>query len=237
MNELLSDELPTPCVFLDFDGTITRRDATDAILETFARPEWRRIEEAWAEGRIGSRACLAAQMDLVAATRDEVDGLLDTIDVDPGFAGLLETCAAHRLPVFIVSDGFDYCIHRILSRPSLNLAAHLAGMPIVSSHLEERDGHWHAGFRSDGASCEHGCATCKPAVMRALNPAGRLSVFVGDGRSDRFAAACADVLFAKDALAVYCEAHAIPYRPYDTLATVAGHLDRLARSEGTYSPA
>src|SRR5476651_2383699 len=95
---------PAAVVFLDFDGTITLRDATDAILDAFADPAWLHIEDAWLSGRIGSRECLAAQMALVAATRDQVDRLLDDIDVDPGFALLLDACAARAVPVHIVSD-------------------------------------------------------------------------------------------------------------------------------------
>src|ERR1017187_741565 len=108
----------SPIVFLDFDGTITRRDATDAILEAYADPQWLRIEDEWKNGRINSRDCLIAQMALVQATPGQIDALLDGIDVESGFVTLLETCAAHGVPVHILSDGFDYCIPRILSRPS-----------------------------------------------------------------------------------------------------------------------
>jgi 2-hydroxy-3-keto-5-methylthiopentenyl-1-phosphate phosphatase len=97
---------PQAVVFLDFDGTITRRDATDAILEAFADRRWLDVEEAWITGRIGSRDCLAAQMDLVTATRDQVDQLLDGIDVDPGFRSLLDGCEAKSLPVHIISAHF-----------------------------------------------------------------------------------------------------------------------------------
>src|SRR5438309_9814747 len=99
---------PGAVVVLDFDGTITLRDASDAILDAFADPAWLQIESAWLSGQIGSQECLAAQMALVTATRNEVDLLLDGIGVDPGFAMLLDACAAHALPVHIVSDGFDY---------------------------------------------------------------------------------------------------------------------------------
>src|ERR1700681_4641617 len=126
----------SPTVFLDFDGTITLRDATDAILDAFADPAWLQIEDAWLSGQIGSRECMAAQMALVTATQDQVDCLLDGIGVDPGFATLLDACAARAAPVHIVSDGFDYCIRRILERPSLNLVARLAGSQVVSSTLQ-----------------------------------------------------------------------------------------------------
>jgi 2-hydroxy-3-keto-5-methylthiopentenyl-1-phosphate phosphatase len=217
--------------FLDFDGTITRRDATDAILEAFADPTWRQIEEEWKSGRMGSRECLIAQMALVRATRSEIDALLDDIAIDSGFVPLLETCSVHGVPVHIVSDGFDYCILRILSRPSLRLAAHLEGVQIVSSHLEPVGDRWSAHVTSFARSCIHGCGTCKPATLERLNTTGGPMIFVGDGLSDRYAATRADLVFAKNELAAYCHEQAIPYTPYDNLATIARTLDDLLLDE------
>jgi 2,3-diketo-5-methylthio-1-phosphopentane phosphatase len=218
-------------LFLDFDGTITRRDATDAILEAYADAQWLGIEHEWKAGRMSSRECLTAQMALVRATRDEIDALLDEVEIDEGFAPLLETCSAHGVPVHILSDGFDYCIQRILSRPSLNLARHLRGVQIVSSHLEPDGDRWRVGFRSFEPACTHGCATCKPDAMEALNTTGGRTIFVGDGLSDKYAAARADLVFAKDSLAAYCDAQALSYAPYDNLATIARRLDHLLHSD------
>src|SRR5256885_11674257 len=103
-------------LFLDFDGTISRRDAVDAILEAYADERWIELEEEWRAERMGSRDCLQAQMALVRATKRQLDALLDEIGIDEGFARVLETCAAHNVPAHIISDGLDYCIHRILSR-------------------------------------------------------------------------------------------------------------------------
>ena len=208
-------------VFLDFDGTITQLDATDAILEAYADPRWLRIEEEWKAGRIGSRDCLTAQMALVSATAQEIDRLLDGIDVDAGLVTLLVTCSARDVPVHVISDGFDYCINRILARPSLNLAPYLAGVQIVSSHLTPRGRTWEAGF---GERCVHGCGTCKPAAMARLNTTGAPTVFVCDGLSDKHAAAVADLVFAKDSLAAYCTDHGIAYSGYTNLAAVAESL-------------
>ena len=219
---------PGAAVFLDFDGTITLRDATDAILDAFADPMWLQIEEAWLSGQIGSRECLAAQMALVTATQDQVDRLLDEIGVDPGLAMLLDACAARASPVHIVSDGFDYCIGRILGQPPLNLLARLKDSHIVSSRLRPHDGRWRATFAHPPEPCAHGCATCKPKAMERLRGVGAVTVFVGDGMSDRYAAEYADVVFAKDKLAAFCDNASIPYTPYDTLAAVAEGIERLA---------
>jgi 2,3-diketo-5-methylthio-1-phosphopentane phosphatase len=218
-------------LFLDFDGTITSRDATDAILETFADAAWLDVERAWLSGHIGSRECLAAQMALVSASAAQVDRLLETIDVDPGFARLLDAARTSNMPVHIVSDGFDYCIRRILGRPDRNLLTRIDASHIISSSLEPeaREGRWRATFRHPPEPCAHGCATCKLSAMRRLTPAGSVAVFAGDGMSDRYAASGADIVFAKDKLAAFCEKASIAFTPFETLGTLAESVERLLR--------
>jgi 2,3-diketo-5-methylthio-1-phosphopentane phosphatase len=216
-----------PVVFLDFDGTISRVDVVDVLLERYADRDWLRVEQDWKNGRIGSRTCLARQMALVSATRAEVDGLLSTIDIDPGFVPLLDACTADGIRAHVVSDGFDYCIARILAQVPASHQALLDTVPVSASHLEPYGARgWRTGFPFPEGSCEHGCATCKPAVMRAMNAAGAVSIFVGDGLSDRYAAAAADVVFAKDTLAAHCAEHGIAFFPYETLADVAAFVDQ-----------
>ena len=54
--------------FVDFDGTITKKDVVDMILERFADPSWKTVEKDWTEGKIGSRECLTKQLALVSAS-------------------------------------------------------------------------------------------------------------------------------------------------------------------------
>ncbi|MGH8744421.1 MAG: MtnX-like HAD-IB family phosphatase, partial [Burkholderiales bacterium] len=194
----------TPILFLDFDGTISKRDVTDAILEQYANERWLLVEEEWRAGRIGSRACLSEQISLVRATQAELDALLDSIELDEGLNPLLQTCAAHRIPTHIISDGFDYCIRRILARTVTDFSRRGRGMRICSSQLEPKGEHkWRVDFAFFHQACAHGCATCKPAVMRLLNSANAPTIFVGDGLSDRYAATSTDLVFAKNTLAAY----------------------------------
>lgn len=210
-------------VFLDFDGTVSRVDVVDAILDRFADPGWRRIEEEWRTGRIGSRECLRAQMSLVRATERDMNTLVDRIELDDGFVDVLQTCARHAVPLQIVSDGFDYCITRILGRERLGLGPLLSDVGISASHLEpygERE--WRVDFPFYAEGCAHGCATCKPAAMRLLRAgASEPAVFVGDGLSDRYAARAAEMVFAKDALADYCTNEGIVFTRYEHLGEVA----------------
>ncbi len=212
-------------MFIDFDGTITRRDVVDAILEEFADLRWLRIEEHWQKGRIGSRDCLRAQMALVRATQPELDAFLDSIEVDDALSFLLETCARHQIPAHIVSDGFDYCIRRILERPQLQLSRLLRNVRICASHLDLERGWLRTDFPFFQQLCEHGCATCKPAVMRLLNRTGAQTIFVGDGLSDRYVAQTADLVCAKNSLATYCCQQSIDYVPFEGLAEIAAWLE------------
>ncbi|HXM50184.1 MAG TPA: MtnX-like HAD-IB family phosphatase [Pyrinomonadaceae bacterium] len=219
-------EPQTPILFLDFDGTISRRDAVDAILETYADPKWLAFEAEWREGRIGSRDCLRAQMSLVRASRKQIDSLLDEIGIDEDLVALLEMCALQEIPVHIISDGFDYCIRRILSGANKRIAAYLRGGRVCAAHLESRGHLWRTEFPFFHQTCGHGCATCKPAVMRLLNKTNAPAIFVGDGFSDRYAVESADLVFAKDGLAAYCTEQLIEHTPYQTLGDVAAHIDR-----------
>ena len=215
-----------PILFLDFDGTISKRDVTDMILEQYADARWQSSEIEWRAGRIGSRACLSEQMSLVRATRKELDTLLDSIELDEGFDVLLQTCAMHQISAGIISDGFDYCIKRILARTNTAFTRRGCGMRICASELEQKgEREWQVGFPFFHQGCAHGCATCKPAVMSLLNSANAPAIFVGDGLSDRYAAASADMVFAKSSLAEYCREQQINYIPFESLSDVAARLE------------
>jgi 2,3-diketo-5-methylthio-1-phosphopentane phosphatase len=222
----MPDTAVRPIVFLDFDGTISRADVVDAILERYALDGWRDIEQAWQAGRIGSRECLREQIALVRATPAELEALVDSIGVDPGIRPLVETCRYHHVDLHIVSDGFDLCIHRLLQQTHIAPA----DVAVYSSRLTPVGANqWSAAFTSPDEGCEHGCATCKPRVMRSLNPQRRPVVFVGDGLSDRYAAEAADVVFAKDRLRTYCGERGLPHLPFDALAEVTSFINNYMR--------
>jgi len=230
---MTNSQRPRAVLFLDFDGTITRRDVVDVILKTYADPRWLLYEAAWRAGRMGSRDCLHAQMSLVRVTRQQLDSLLDSIVVDEGLVDLFEVCSVWEIPVHIISDGFDYCLNRILGR-ALNGHRSLISS-VHASHLEVGTRPLRMQFPYFHESCRHGCATCKPEVMRLLNPTNAPAIFVGDGLSDRYAVESADLVFAKKELARYCRANSIAHTEYYDLVDVATHLQSLMNSKDNKS--
>ncbi|HEV2177493.1 MAG TPA: MtnX-like HAD-IB family phosphatase [Terriglobia bacterium] len=232
--------LPTPyspIVFSDFDGTITEGDAVDEILTRFADPSWRELEQEWAHGAIGSRECLARQMALVDASEPELEALIDSVTVDPHFPAFLRFTRAAGVAFHVVSDGFDYIISRVLERAGVAGELTHNGQHLFSSVLRVEGRRCVATFPRP--ACEHGCATCKPEVIRDVvrqvtrqviprrGGARPPVVFIGDGLSDRFAVEQADVVFAKRRLLDYCRECGIGCHAFETFADIERELRRM----------
>jgi 2-hydroxy-3-keto-5-methylthiopentenyl-1-phosphate phosphatase len=215
-----------PAIFCDFDGTITEQDVTDQILSQWAHPSWREVEQLWMRGAIGSRECLERQMSLVKATPRELNELIDAVPVDPGFAGLYRLAQRRGVPFYVVSDGFDYVIGRVLKRIAIN-GEYRNGTHLFSSGLRVKPQRLETFFPHAPAPCEHGCATCKVGIIREHGRGHRPVVFIGDGLSDRWAVEEADLVFARHPLAAHCREKDIACLPFESLREVEQELARL----------
>ncbi len=216
-------------IFCDFDGTVTRGDVVDLMLETFAEPEWRKIEELWVRGEISSRECLDRQMRCVRATESQLSELISAVDIDHEFEALAVWARRSGIPLLLFSDGFDWMISQVLARHGID--ADRLAINVFASHLEFRSGRlqWSFPFSLD---CPHGCGTCKPALMRKFAGPGR-RILIGDGRSDSAAAQTADLVFAKGWLKEYCSRQEIPHQSFESLGEVIVLSQALELSVGS----
>lgn len=216
-------------VACDFDGTIAREDVTDGILECFALPDWRGIEAEWKEGRIGSRECMARQVDLIRATPEEIDRHLETVSIDPAFPAFAAFCRTRRVPLRVVSDGLDRAIHAILGRHGLD------EVPVTANRLEySGNRRWRLASPHASDNCRSASGTCKCAAMEREAQAHaepRLTLLIGDGASDFCAAAAADLVFAKDKLLRHAEQRALPHVGFEDFATARRLLAALLAEE------
>lgn len=212
-------------VLVDFDGTIAPIDTTDLLLETFAEPEWRAIENDWKAGRIGSRECLVRQIDLVRASPAEFDAFIDALEIDPGFARFVNLAQGLGHAVAIVSDGLDRTIRSVLERHGIDVA-------YFANRLEWRGGdRWRLTFPHAKSDCASLSGNCKCAF--AEGEPRQLKILVGDGRSDFCLAGRADLVLAKNSLLKHCRAAALPHIAFDNFdhasALLAGWLaERIA---------
>lgn len=210
---------PQPIIFSDFDGTITQADIIDQILTQLASPAWRKIEAEWMAGRMGSRECLSRQLALVNTTGRELRALIDAIELDPHFGDFYRSVRRKRTPFYVVSDGLDLVIRRVLRRVGMRRPLR-NGVDFFSSQLSIKRQGLDVRFPYATVRCTHGCATCKPEIMERLRGNSNPVVYIGDGLSDRFAAAAADVVLAKGRLLAYCHEQGIPCTPFKTFRDV-----------------
>ena len=223
-----------PIIFSDFDGTISQLDVTDLVLTELAHPSWREVEQEWALGVIGSRECLRRQMALVDASTQELNALVDSVPIDPDFARFSEYLKRRAVPFYVVSDGFDIFIRRVLKNSGLNLPLR-NGTHLFSSRLKVRGRRLEPSFPYAGPPCVHDCATCKAEIIRRRRRDGSLVIFIGDGLSDRFAAQAADVVLAKNQLLAYCRENGIDCWPFETFADIEAEMATILESQGDFT--
>ncbi|HEX3699766.1 MAG TPA: MtnX-like HAD-IB family phosphatase [Phenylobacterium sp.] len=211
-------------VFCDFDGTISVVDTTDRVLARLAAPAWEALEADWLAGRIDAAACMRGQIALIEGSDAELDAVLAEVEVDPGFPAFAAWCAAHDVPLSVVSDGVDYFIRKILARHGL---AHL---PVVSNRLAGRPGARRLAQPHAREGCAAGAGVCKCEAAASRTEPGQTVVYIGDGRSDFCVAQRADVLFAKAALADYARGRGRPHHLFSTFHEITATLRPLVEA-------
>ncbi|GAB6178789.1 MtnX-like HAD-IB family phosphatase [Desulfotomaculum defluvii] len=190
--------------FVDFDGTITKRDTCDVMVENFATDGWQEINELWEKREISTQECANRTFQLFQASLADLQRLLDTIEIDESFEAFVSYCRKEGHPIYILSDGYDLCIEHILTKYHLKV-------PYFANKLV-----YEKGF---GITCTYHnqdcglCGTCKSSLMKRLTEPGSQVIYVGDGVSDICPAGHSNLVFAKGRLLDHCLAKGIPVVP------------------------
>lgn len=196
-------ETARPAVVVDFDGTITTTDSSEALARRFAGPGWEEIQRQYASGAFGMRTWhqrIPALMN--HNTCDMLDYLLPRLQLRQGFVAFCQYAADHRLRLVVASDGLGFYI-----------------APFLRSHglewLEVRTNTFSQGV----VSHPHGhpgcpvCGNCKARTVRELRRQSGRVVFVGDGFNDRFGSSHADAVLALSGgrLEEHCVSRSLPH--------------------------
>ena len=208
-------------VFCDFDGTITKQDVIDLLLEELADPEWLDIESRWIEGEISSRECLSMQIPLIKGDCNAVENLLKEVEIDPTFKSFSNWCSKQGIPLYIASEGLSKVINHLFSRENIKVAL------IWSNKLEiNKNGDFSIKFPypSKSSTCKLGL--CKCDVMESFSTTA-LRVVIGDGLNDICWAQKADLIFAKSKLLNYCELKKIPFQPFQNFNNIKKILNEI----------
>jgi len=211
-------------IFLDFDGTITKNDVGEEIFRTFLDEKLvNNIVEDLLTDKISARECWESLCNSTSdINKNKFDEFIHSQEVDPGLHRFINYCKQNEHSVFVLSDGFDYYIEKILRRENLH---HLK---YFSNTIELNDvGKLIPKFPFYNADCRSS-ANCKRNHVMENSSDEDYTVFIGDGISDNDVIQYVDFIFAKSDLLKYCEIQRITYFPYKNFDDVISRLDELS---------
>lgn len=216
-------------VFLDFDDTVTVRNAAHYVLNRFAPDALKRFRTMYLDGEIGFREYQERAFDAIQEPLSDIqNAVAEGIEIRPGLPELVDSVSACDGSITVVSAGLDIYIEPVLQRHGLGDAR-------IACASAVRDGADTGAFRYDysfgGEPCAGDWATCKCRVIK-LAPAEAVTVFAGDSEtSDSCAAPNADHVFARDRLLTFCEANGIAATPFEDFYPVAEFVRELAERQ------
>ena len=214
-------------IFVDFDGTISRNDVGDEMFRKLGGTRCELLVRDYLEGKISARECFGGECESAGTVHLETLGkFIDTQEIDTTFGDFVQFCQARAIPFYVLSDGFDYYIERILGRHGFRqvrfFANHLEFQPVDgtdSFFLFPR-------FPYMDSECDR-CANCKRNHLLSLSSENDIIVYIGDGYSDRCPSRYADIVFAKGDLIRYCREENISYFEYRDFKDVIERLGKI----------
>lgn len=212
-------------IFVDFDGTITKRDVGNALFTEFGGEICTRYIAEYKSEQISAKELFRREVAAVGWLDERtVADFLHRQPIDDSFKNFVIFCRSHGLEFHIVSDGLDYYIEKILARNGIDGVSFFANrLEVVSENGITRLA---ISFPYDDAECTR-CACCTRNIMLANTGDEDISVYVGEGCSDTCPVQYADIVFAKDALQKFCQEKNISYFLYESFDDVVERLEAL----------
>ena len=211
-------------IYTDFDGTISSKDIGDDFFKRYGEFEKYHkklfsreisIYEYWVS------LCNSLNKNVELKTFIEY---VKEVDIDPYFTKFIQYCNSLNIKVSVISDGFDAYIKPFLNKYGLD------SINVFSNKLIFTDGQLPQPYYPGASeSCKCLCASCKRNVIISNTPPENIIVYIGDGYSDFCAAEHSDIVFAKNALATYCNEKRIPHYPFGNFFDIYYIFEKLIK--------
>jgi 2,3-diketo-5-methylthio-1-phosphopentane phosphatase len=226
---------PTIKIFIDFDGTISSKDVGREIFLNFGNKEIAfNILNDFQNGLISSKNCWEKLIEnTYLISEQDLNKIIDDIPIDSSFHRFVDFCSREFIDIFIISDGFDFYIKRILKRENLEQ------IKFFSNVLRLKDGKLSAEFPYFNPDYPR---FSNPKMIHIMDNSSDddFTIYIGDGNSDTESAQYCDLIFAKDELLKFCEKNRISfysYKNFDDIQKIIMKLlsrKRLRKSHRAY---
>jgi len=207
----------------DFDGTITDKDVSFLLLNTFGNGNWRELLKEYHAGKMSVGAFNTRAFAMVSADRDAQLNLIfnsGAIKIRPGFPELVDYCSGKGFEFVIVSNGEDFYIEAYLQRLGLGqIKFHAATVRFDPAGLEV------SYIGPDGMAVDNGF---KETYTRLFLSQGYRIIYIGNGASDIYPARLSHHVFATGGLLKKCREEKLACTPFEDLNEVVQALKKLA---------
>jgi 2,3-diketo-5-methylthio-1-phosphopentane phosphatase len=213
------------CLVSDFDGTFTKREFYELVIERHPPGDIGHFWEAYAAGRITHFDALAGIFARIRCSEEELRALTGAMQPDARSAEALRTLAAAGWDVVLVSNGCEWYIEQVLARLGLIDAGLAPPVYACPGHfIEGRGLIMERPPRSEWFRAGYGVD--KRLLVEHLQRRYERVAFAGNGSPDREAALAVapELRFARGWLARRFTADGVPFQRFDGWAEVAGAL-------------
>ena len=209
-------------MLVDFDGTITIRDAdleiADAVLGREAEKNIGPLIDAYENLELSCSEYFKRYLALLGIPVEDFGSYAGRVPTRPGFDRFVDWAIKNNIDVKVVSEGLDIWIMPILRAMGLD------DVPVSCNHVVYSGLRYEVVPPEDSEPCDR-CLNCKkPHVYRAKER-GLAVALVGNGASDLCAARHADLVLAKDTLIDHCRRENIEFVCWETFDDVFDVLE------------
>jgi len=209
-------------IFSDFDGTISRQDSLQLLLNQFGGPQWNIIDAKMSSGEMSEREALVeAFKGFPLPVADAAQWVFENVSLDPSFVTFNQWAKERSFPLTVLSGGFLQFIRPLLAREGI------FNLSVIANSVKDVSGGWQVSSAVVSGGCDqfHHCK-CSSVDARAPMSGGSL-VYIGDGLTDFCPVSKADIIFAKKSLADFCERKSIPFFRFNDFRDVRVQLEEI----------
>lgn len=204
----------------DFDGTLTRRDFYDVVLQRYPEIAAHAYWERYTRGEMTHFQAMQAIYGELRATPEEMADILRALELDPNLPDAVWRLEQEGWDIIVVSGGCEWYIRSLLDAVGVSLEIHSNPGTFdpdrgLQLRLPEGSPYFSPTIGVDKAA----------AVRAALTRASRVA-YAGDGRPDLSAALLVEprLRFARGWLAGELQGRGEGYRAFERWSQIADLL-------------
>ncbi len=209
-------------IFCDFDGTITKNDTLQFLLDHYVGDDWNEVEDKVEAGLLPEKEALQLEIDFLDVDEKSAFEALDkNIKIDETFKDFANWCKELDFELIVLSGGFRKIIEFIFQKNYID------SVPIYSNDFfVDSENKWKV-IPANSPKINGFCNHCKTYHLEEIRAKFDKIVYIGDGTTDRCPAQKSDWVFAKKGLAKFLGEKNFPFFEFEDFAEIKSKLELL----------